>query len=278
VSVTNQQNYPSLETIANLVRTLVNDDKKGATGTPGEGQILTDTSVTLQNLMNSAIRDTYRDVRISGQPTLIKDNYVLYALPEVNSPLGVGVANPAVQTSLQFTGYFDGLLMWPNFTLPSDLLFPLEMWERQNLGATNPNQFVPMHQAEDSLSPRMQYNSLGEWEWRTDGIWFHGALLQTDIRLRYLCTYTDLAFTAPTIDWNNTFVPIMDSQECIADKIAVRYSARLGGDALTEAKAAAATSLLKLRQQVSRMRQEKDYVFPIFGSNHNSSPGERLLW
>ena len=74
-------NYPSLQVIANLVRSLVNDDKAGATGTPGEGQILTNSSVTLQNLMNSAIRDTYRDVRIMGQPTLIKDLKLIPVAP-----------------------------------------------------------------------------------------------------------------------------------------------------------------------------------------------------
>ncbi len=277
MAISNQTNYPSLATVANLVRTYVNDDKKGATGTPGEGQILTNSSVTLQNLMNSAIRDTYRDVRISGQPTLIRDNYLL-TLPPVNSPLGVGVANPSIQTAIQFVGYFDGMLMVPNITLPGDLLFPLIMWERQSLGAGNPNPYIPMKQATESLSPRAQQQALGEWEWRTDGIWLHGALNSVDTRLRYLATYTDLANAS--IDWDNTFVPIMDSQECIADKIAVRYSARLGGDALAEAKLAAATSLLKLRQQVSRMRQEKDFVQPIFGSNSNSNggPGERMLW
>ena len=34
--------YPSLEDIMNLVRALVNDSQAGATGDPGEGQILTD--------------------------------------------------------------------------------------------------------------------------------------------------------------------------------------------------------------------------------------------
>ena len=275
--VANQTNYPSLGVIANLVRVLVNDSKKGATGTPGEGQILTNTSAELQALMNSAIRDTYRDVRISGQLTLMKDNYLL-TLPPVNSPLGVGAANPSVQTAIQFVGYFDGLLMVPDITLPGDLLFPMLMWERQSLGSGNPNPYVPMGEAVQALSPRAQQQSLGEWEWRTDGIWLHGALNSVDIRLRYLATYTDLANSS--IDWNNTYVPIMDSQECIADKIAVRYSARLGGDALAEAKLAAGTSLLKLRQQVSRMRQEKSFVMPLFGANSNSqgSPGERLLW
>ena len=266
--VTSQTNYPSLGVIANLVRVLVNDSKKGATRTLGEGQILTNTSVELISLMNSAIRDTYRDVRISGQPTLIKDMYILSSLPPVNSNLGVGVPNPSVQTAVQFGGYFDGSLMDPLHPLPGDLLFPLDMWERQSNSPPNSNPYTPMSQSVGPLSARMQTQTLGEWEWRTDSIWLHGATLPVDIRLRYLAQYVDLV--SSSIDWDNTYVPVMDSQECIADKIAVRYSARLGGDALADARVSAATSLLKLRQQVSRMRQQKDFIAPVYGSRGGS--------
>ena len=260
--------YPSLNTIANLVRTLVNDDKAGATGTPGEGQILTNSSVTLQNLMNSAIRDTYRDTRIMGQPTLIGDNYVLYNLPPVNSTLGVGVMNPAVQVALQFTGYFDGLLNWPNFTLPANLLYPLEMWERQS-GTQNP--FGMMKRQSGALAPRNQVQALGEWEWRSDGIWMNGATQYRDIRLRWIFTFPDLA--SPSIDWSATFVPILDCQECVADKIAVRYAARLGGAALATAMEAAKMSLLKLKQQITRDQQVIDYNRPPYGSGQAGSAG-----
>jgi len=241
--------YPSLNTIANLARSKVNDDKAGATGTPGEGQILTNSSVTLQNFMNSAVRDTYRDIRIMGQPTLIGDNYVLYNLPPVNSPLGIGVANPAVQVSLQFVGYFDGLLMWPNFTLPNGLLYPLEMWERQ---AGSQLGFAPMKESTGALQPRQQAQILGTWEWRQDGIWMNGATQYRDIRLRYIFTFADLA--SSSINWTTTFVPILDSQEAIADKIAVLYCARLGGAALAEARNDAKMSIFKLRQQITRGR------------------------
>ena len=104
MAIGGQTNFPSLQQIANLVRSLVDDDQPGATGTPGEGQILTDTSVTLQNFMDSAIRETYREIRIVGSGTLIRDMYMLYNVPPVNSPLGVGAVNPAVQVSLQFVG------------------------------------------------------------------------------------------------------------------------------------------------------------------------------
>lgn len=254
-------NYPTLQAIANLVRTLVNDDKAGATGTPGEGQILTNSSVTLQNLMNSAIRETYRDIRIFGQPTLLKDNYILLGLTPVNSPLGVGAINPAVQVALQYIGYFDGLTTNSSLTLPGDMILPLEMWERQN-GTNNP--FGQMLQSSGALPSRNQSEQLGEWEWRTDGIWMNGATQARDIRLRYICTFADLASSA--IDWTTTSVPIMDSQEAIADKITARYAARLGGDELQYAMARANTSIMKLRQQVTRDRQMIDYTRPSYGT------------
>ena len=216
-------NYPSLNDIANLARSIVNDDKAGATNTAGEGQILTNSSVTLQNLMNSAIRETYRDIRIMGQPTLIKDNYLVEGITPVNSSLGVGVMNPAVQVSLQFGGYFDGMTMNSTYTLPSDLLMPLDMWERQSATAS---EFGHMRQSEGPLRPRNQVQALREWEWRTDGI--SDERFHTDKRCpypRYLCTFASLA--SSTIDWTQTFVPIMDCQEAVADKISVRYSARL---------------------------------------------------
>jgi len=261
MAVGGQNNYPSLNVIANLVRSLVNDDKAGATGTPGEGQILTNSSVTLQNLMNSAIRETYRDVRITRQPTLIKDNYVLEGMTPVNSPLGVGVANPAVQVALQFVGYFDGLEMNSDISLPGDMLFPLEMWERQS-GTDHP--FGLMTQASGALAPREQVSSLREWEWRTDGIWMHGATQARDVRLRYMATYADLA--SPNIDWANTYVPVMDSQEAIADKVVVRYTARLGGDSLQYAMEKAKESMLRLKQEFVKSQQMVDYQRPVFGS------------
>lgn len=267
-----QGSYPSLELIANLARAIVNDDKAGATGTPGEGQILTDSSTTLQNLMNSAIRDTYRDCRIMGQPTLIKDNYLLLALPPVNSALGVGVQNPAVQVAIQFAGYFDGLIMWPNLTLPSDLIYPLEMWER--LTGTGNLPFGPMRQSSGALRSRNQVQALGEWEWRTDGIWMIGAILQRDVRLRYISTFPDLAF--PSVDFSTTYVPIMDCQEAVADKISVRYAQRLGGTALADAMMAAKSSIFKLRQQITRDRQKIDYQRRPYGSSGNTQSGGAL--
>lgn len=269
--------YPSLNDVANLVRALVNDDKAGATGTPGEGQILTNTSTTLTNLMNSAIRETYREVRISGQPTLIKDQFILFGLPPINSPLGVGVINPAAQQALTFSGFFDGLQMNANFSLPSDLILPLEVWER---ASNTPNDFRVMEESTGPLRSRRQVQALGEWEWRTDQINFIGSIENRDLRLRYISTFVSVA--APGINFATTFIPILDSTEAVADKIVLRYGRR---NASTESQALiqdliaqANTSMTRLRQQVTRSRQKIDFKVKLFGGGVMADAKSRFLF
>jgi hypothetical protein len=208
---------------------------------------------------------------------LIKDNYILYGLPPVNSNLGVGIMNPAVQTQLGYTGFFDGLQQWSQWTLPSDMIYPLEMWERQ-AGTQLP--FGMMMQNANGLSPRNQVQANGEWEWRTDGIWMHGSILSFDCRIRYICTYPALlsnlagmSTTQVNAFFANTYVPIQDSQEAVADKIAARYARRLGGDAEGTAKAQAMESILRLKQQVQKTRQGISYVQTPFGANRAGASG-----
>lgn len=273
-----QTNYPSLNDVANLVRSLCNDDKQGATGTPGEGQILTNTSVTLINLMNSAIRDTYRDVRITGQPTLIRDNYLFLGVTPVNSPLGVGVPNPATQVSLQYVGYCDGLQYNANLALPGDLILPLELWWRQN-GTDWP--FVEMPEAQGALRSGFQTINPGRWEYRGDAIWFNGSVVPIDLRLRYISTFVSVA--APNINWSTTYIPILDSQEAIADKIVTRYQRRQMAfspdlqavipDLVTQEQ----RSMLRLKQQVARSRQKIDFRMRAFGGGTRAGRSQYLF-
>lgn len=260
--------YPTLATIANLVRSLVNDD-----GLDGAGRILTNKSVTLQNFMNSAIRDLYRDLRIMGDPALIKDNYIINGLPPLNSPSGVGVPNAEIQVSLSQSGYFDGLQLWPNYTLPSDMIMPLEMWQRQNGTSLN---FTHLPQANGPLTPNNQGLGFGKWEWRNNQIWMNGSIIPIDLRLRYISTYIDLA--EPNINWDYTYVPITDSQDVIADKVVVQYCFRLGGDALADARLNAKQSLLKVKQQSARVRQKINITPPIYGHNRAENAGDASQW
>jgi hypothetical protein len=250
--------YPSLNEVADLVRAQINDDKNN-----GAGIILTNQSTTLTVLLNSAIREVFRECRISGDPVLIKDNYVLLNLPVVNSPLGAGVANPRIQQALTFTGFFDGLQINGDFALPSDLIAPIEVWERPS---GTEHDFRKMDESTGGLRSRHQGRELREWEWRQNQINFVGSIEPRDIRIRYYSTYVSIS--APNIDFHNTFIPILDSHEAIADRIILRYSRRLSSTEsaalLPDIKDQAAQSIFKLRQQVTRQRQHIDFLQKLF--------------
>ena len=269
-------NYPSMNEIATLCRVLVNDSKKGKTGTPGEGQLLTNDSVELSVLLNSAIRSVYRGIRISGQPTLIRDGYFILGVPPINSALGVGVPNPMAAQSIQFVGVNDGLEFIPNLNgLPSDLILPLEVFSRR---AGTEADFRPMKQSPGPLAGVKQGDhSGGEWEWRGDAIYMHGSLLPQDIRIRYVATFASLAF--PNVDFKKVFVPIMDCAEAVADQVVLRYARRL---ASTESSAMqpdliqqAAESMLRLRQQYTRTQQRISYEIKPFGGGSGTRAGRK---
>src|SRR5271157_4052136 len=194
--------YPSLETICNYVRSLMNDSQAGATGTPGEGQIFTDdplVSPFVQPMLNASIREVYRELRNIGAPTLIKDNVIVSGLTPVNGPNGLGQADPAVQVYLGFAGYFDGSTINNNLVLPGDVLFMEEVGERQT-GTNNP--FRKMEQSQDGLPSRPQYPTLSQWEWRNDNIWMVGSTQTNDVRLRYWCALPQ--FFSATLDFAST--------------------------------------------------------------------------
>ncbi len=267
--ITSANNYPSLGEIGDLVRSMVNDDKKGLTGTAGEGQILTNNSVTLINFMNSGLRYIYRKIRIMGRPTLIRDNYLWLGLTPVNSSLGIGVPNQAVQVSIQNVGYFDGLGFNSSFILPTDMLYPLEMWQR----TTGSNSFAPLNQAEGALAPRNQGVGLGQWEYRDDGIWMNGSVQTMDARLRYVATFQ--ALDNANVDWDNTFIPITDCEEALANYIVYLYAKRLASQGsaqvmLPQLKADAMSSISDLRQMNARQRQHIDYQMKSFGEGRAS--------
>lgn len=217
-------NYPSIETVTNLARSFVLDDMPGASDTVGEGQIFVDAlsvSVTMQNFFNSALRELCRQLRIVDSPTFIRDNYILTGLPIVNGPQGSGTPDPAVQQYLSFTGFFDGSLIWPNFTLPADCYQVEVVWERIT-GSNNP--FCQMTQPARALQSGNQGVSWGEWEWRNDQIWIRGALQPNDMRIRYQSNLQNIWQAG--VDVSQTYIAILNCEESLAAKIAKNIAVR----------------------------------------------------
>lgn len=256
--------YPTIETVLNLVRSLVLDDMAGATNTVGEGQIYVDNmavSVTLSNFFNSCLRELCRDLRTSNGPMLIVDNYILEGLTPINGPNGLAAPDAARQCSVGFTGYFDGFQMTPANRLPVNMLMPEQVWERLN--GSNA-EFRPMTQAVRGLSPTWQGERFAEFEWRGDAIWLHGALTTRDIRIRYQSRLFNLYEKGTVL--NATYIPIIDCEEALADKIVVRISRRLSPERLADAKDAAKISLYSLLNEQVRQKQGIEYEANAFGT------------
>lgn len=205
--------YPSIEDWAILVRVYVNDTFKGATGTSGEGRIFTDDAPFVIPILNAAISDYQRDLDNSGVPTFTKEAFFT-GLPVINSAAnGVGVPNPAVQQSLTYTGFFDGYQNYNTWLLPSDLLAPKKIWQRTT--GTDLT-LTELPRANAGLSSRYQNMSLGEWEWRGDGIYWNGATISKDVRLRYTKQVSFYGTDLNPDDFPNTPLPFRESVECLA--------------------------------------------------------------
>lgn len=211
-------NYPTLEDVANLLRTLVNDDGAGLTGTVGEGQIVVDNqqvSTKALNSINSALSWLYTSLGNIGDPTLVFDNYIVLNLPVVHGVNGVGSPDPSAQVQLGYAGFFDGTSWNSNYRLPANMLEPTQIWQR--VTSTNlPFTVVP--QAQDGLQPVWQGNRLGEWEWRQDGVWFNGAIQNCDIRMRGRLKLP--TFRGPNLNFAVTYIPIQNCVNAVAYKAA----------------------------------------------------------
>jgi hypothetical protein len=177
---------PSIESICDLYRSIVND-----TFNAGAGQINTDAAPWMLPFLNSSIDDLYQDLGLIGDMRLIKDNYLLTGIP----PLAVG--NPQTQVAVTYAGYFNGSIWNHNFTLPADLLYMMKVWQRpSNIDAV----YHPMHIAPDGLAGIFQGNGMDRYEMRGNNeLWLNGALLETDLRFRYEATWQDI--TGDNIDF-----------------------------------------------------------------------------
>jgi hypothetical protein len=254
----------SFATIMNLVRSLCNDTQAGATGTIGEGQIITnDPNISPFTLpfLNSAVRALYRESRNIGDAALIFDNYIIPGITPVNGANGLAQPDPATQVFVSQNGYFDGTQMWPNLALPSNTLYMERVWERQT--NTN-NSFVPMRQEQSGLGSRPQQPTLVEWEWRNYQIWMVGSTQTNDLRLRYWGSLP--TFFSPTLDFASTYVPIIDSADAMAYKVAVMYSRMLGTPGLPDLINEAKEQMHQLKNAIVRRTQATDYQRKPYGS------------
>lgn len=251
--------YPTIEQVFNLTRVYLND-----TFSSGAGRIFIDSWTPNLTILNTAIQTLQRDLENSGVPRM-RAEIIYTGLPPVTSSLGVGVPNPAVWQRLGFDGFDPGNgVVNTSFQLPQDLVVPYCIQQR-NTGTDLT--FSDVMAAPGWLDSRYQDYTIGAWEWRGDSIWWNGALVEKDIRLRYDQTAATVLGTLPA-NFATTYIQILDSLEPLAYRTAWIFSASRVGET-------AATGLLQmyeltknaLMQRALRSLQFATWERPAFGEN-----------
>jgi len=252
--------YPNLQSIANAFRFGINDtaNNTGGSGTGSgnsAGLIMPNANPDVTTLLDIAIPELFSDLRNVGDPELILDNYIVSGLP------ALAFTNPSVQVALGYQGFFDGFQWHPQWTLPVGASKILAVWER----ATNTNaDFSPMQPAPFGLPGGLQGNRMGLWEMRQGAIWMPGSLLQTDLRIRARITYPELIFSA-NLNFDTTYVPILDSKNAIVAKMRVQYAVRFAPELYQTSLAEETRMMAKLKQEVVRQMQANENQRQPFG-------------
>ena len=241
---------PSLQSICDLYRSIVNDTFDG-----GAGQINTDTAPWMKPFLNSAIRDLYSELRIVGDMRVIVDNAIV-SLP------ALAQAEPTRQVALTYQGFYNGATWAATPFLPPDLMWMMKVWQRPTGTAAN---FYPMQIASAGLPGVYQGSTMGMYEMRGNNeMWMSGATLATDIRMRYMAVFPDIV--GDSIDFSNTFVPIQDCTNAIAHKMVANYAQRLSPDQFSLADSRATGFTKKLIAESVLNSQAKQFERINFGA------------
>lgn len=235
---------PSLQSICDLYRSIVNDTFDG-----GSGKINTDDAPWMKPFLNSAIRDLYSDLRMVADLRVVRDGYIVSNLPALTQ------GDPSVQVALTYQGFFNGVTWNSAFLLPPDLLYLNKLWQRPSgTGSV----YYPMLESPAGLTGTFQGQAMGGYEMRGNNeLWMTGALLNVDLRLRYTAIFPDLV--GDEIDFSTTYVPIQDCTNAVAFKMVAYYAQRLSPDQFQLAESQAQKYTKKLISESVRYSQTKEY-------------------
>jgi hypothetical protein len=248
-------NFPTAMTALNLARERVNDliaTPFGAPAPPADpalnftqvgGTNLLDVSTQsasqrTQVIFQAGWKDFIRYLEDQGHRAFIGGNLIVPALPANTSP------DPAAQSYISWTEFFDGQNYWSTPVLPTSFAAPLKIGER--ITGTNAP-FSPMHCGIDGIYPgwvRGIYNQ--KWEWRENRLYLIGAIGQTDLQIRYIKGLPPISAVGNT-PWYWLPLPIPDCEVAVACFIAARVGSARGPEFVADMKAEA--------------KEQADYIF-----------------
>lgn len=221
--------YSNLAAINTLARALLND----AVGNTYTDQFL----LPFAQMSYRRINKKLGNIQSSAY---IKDNVQLI-VP------AVAAADASVQVSVTDATP-------PPNQLPTDLLVPLNVWERMN-GSTDDFQEMTDMTDQGGLPSQPQGDQLVFWEWRQDGLYFIGATQDTQIRLRYQAIPADVTSPLASVllrDGQNTMALLTAGLAGLSrgSPLAANYKTA-GEDAL---EAMADSVVMQMQKQVRRRR------------------------
>jgi len=264
MTVAQQSLFPSIDSVFQLARSIVNDTFTGVNG--AQGRILTNDAPFSIPMLNSALRTLQRKLRNEGVTWPIQDNFILSNVTAVVAP------DPAVQIYIGYNGYFDGTTLHASPTLPNDLMQPYMVEERTtNSGLP----FTEMTQPQAGLPSTLQGSYLGVWEWRNYKIYMPGSTLTKDLRLRYKSVLVPL--NVPSSAFASTSINIIDCEDALAYHIAAMYATARGAAAAEELYKMRDDAIFDIANEWVRRGQAVAYRRPAYsGSQQGGSNGGQV--
>jgi len=171
------------------------------------GQVLGNTDAFSNQVVNDAwrkLQNRLADRRYSGLQT----DVVFQSVPQTAS------IDPMVQSYIDYTGFFNGVSLVPTPALPSTLIRPYELTERQNGTQAI---FTEMDEILFALPRVAKANWNRQWLWRNNRIYLPGALVATDLSVTYAQLLPD--FIDGATPWFQQTIPILNSIDAFADYI-----------------------------------------------------------
>lgn len=165
--------YDTTETILNFARVIANDCALSISG----------------NLLSDAQPYTYTMLTLAWRKLQDRlGNNAIESFPEetiisIPAMAAAALADVSTQIIVNFDGYFNGVGNLAAPVLPSDMVLPIDLWERPTGQLSSP--FTRMAVSVGGLPTTPKTGKLGCWEWREDGIYMVGSNQATDVRIRY---------------------------------------------------------------------------------------------
>lgn len=174
------------------------------------GNLLDYTQANAQQMFNNAWRK-FQACLINCGSKKFNEEIVIEGIPPTAS------YNPKDQSSISWFQCGDGVGFTPTPVLPSDLITPLSISERQNGSCAQfPYPDTPnMDFYVDGLPRVQKYCFNGCWEWRGEVIYYPGATQSVDFLIRYRKVVPDIVDVGST-RWFQQPVPLVWCQDAFS--------------------------------------------------------------